>query len=265
MKPRKTFYGVTFYPISFKLLPLWARRSVGATLPSLVRWRYSNRAKEVGSTKDEMVALLSEFTYSENDLPTDKYIDRIPLDWNPLGHITYNPFNFITSLYYFCLYSLVRKVKPEVAVESGVFLGGSSCAILKAMEENGRGKLISVDISPDATAGDRSYSFPTGFAVPDELRGRWKLVIEDSRHFLPEFLEKQGKIDFFLHDSDHSYETMTFEMGQGYGHLREGGIMVVDDASTTLAVYDFARSMHLKPWILSRDGIYPDNLAVFLK
>lgn len=265
MKPRKTFYGVTFYPFTFKLLPLWTRRKIGAVFAPLVKWRYSGRAKGIADAKEQIADLVTKFTYSEDGQQLQQYLDNLSGGWNPLGRVLYNPFNFITSLYYYHLYQLVRKTRPDVAVESGVFLGGSSYAILEAMEENGKGELFSIDISPNATVGDGSYSFPTGYAVSDDLRERWKLIIEDSRTCLPELLGELRSIDFFVHDSDHSYATMKFEMEQGYDHLREGGVMVVDDASTSLAVYDFALERHLRPWIVSRDGIYPDNLAVFVK
>jgi predicted O-methyltransferase YrrM len=44
------------------------------------------------------------------------------------------------------LYVLVRIFKPEVVVETGVANGVSSSFILKALDQNSRGKLYSIDL-----------------------------------------------------------------------------------------------------------------------
>ncbi|MFO8109943.1 MAG: hypothetical protein R6U17_05410 [Thermoplasmata archaeon] len=44
------------------------------------------------------------------------------------------------------LYSLIRKNKPSTVIETGVCNGMSSAAILKALEDNDRGMLYSVDL-----------------------------------------------------------------------------------------------------------------------
>ena len=44
------------------------------------------------------------------------------------------------------LYFLVKKLKPKIVIETGVAAGVSSYFILKAMHENKKGKLISIDL-----------------------------------------------------------------------------------------------------------------------
>lgn len=267
-KPRQSSYGITFTRAPVKMLPLWARNKIAAKIPRLVEWGYRNRQPQINRLPIQMSDLLNSFAYQDDGTSIEEFINRLGGPWNPVkvALSAFNPFSFANSIYYFYLYSLTRKLEPEVAVESGVFLGGSSAAILKAMEENGKGRLISLDISRTVPTGIwTKYRVPTGFAVPERLRNRWELVIEDSRYFLPAALPKLGSIDFYLHDSDHTYKTVTFEMEAAWRHLKTGGVLVVDDCNFSLATYNFARCNTLRPWLLSRDGIYPDSLAIFIK
>ena len=51
------------------------------------------------------------------------------------------------------LYVLVRLTKPDVCVESGVFYGGTTAFILKALKDNNNGKLVSIDLPGDEEQG----------------------------------------------------------------------------------------------------------------
>src|SRR4051794_1951743 len=97
------------------------------------------------------------------------------------------------------IYLLVRSLKPEVVVETGVCYGASSAYILQALKDNGRGELYSIDLgnSPDEP--------PNDYFVPRPLRDRWHLIIGDSKDELPQLLERLGRIDLFHHDSLHTY------------------------------------------------------------
>ena len=65
-------------------------------------------------------------------------------------------------------YSLVRLLKPELVVETGVGAGVSSWTILSAMEENRTGNLISIDLPTPNTRLPVSYThltLPTIYSV----------------------------------------------------------------------------------------------------
>jgi predicted O-methyltransferase YrrM len=83
-----------------------------------------------------------------------------------------------------------------------------------------------------------------GWIIPDHLRHRWELTIGRSQDRLPTLLGELGKIDLFLHDSEHSYDCMSFEFRTAFGHLRSGGILASDDASWNSAFEDFAASVN---------------------
>jgi len=129
------------------------------------------------------------------------------------------------------LYRLVRTYRPRRVVETGVFLGRSSTAILAAMERNGSGHLISMDLPVALT------EHQTGALIPPQLRSRWELRLGDSHVLLPAAL--QDGVDFFFHDSDHNYEIQTFEYEAAWPALRPGGILGSDDTNRSAAWADF--------------------------
>jgi len=133
------------------------------------------------------------------------------------------------------IYRLVRACRPSRAVETGVYFGRSSVAILSALERNGAGRLVSIDL-PTASAhfnedGTMEAScgtyWKTGCLVPKDLRSRWELRLGDAKDLLP--VAADGGIGFFLHDSEHTYRHMTFEYETAWKALAVGGILASDD------------------------------------
>ena len=68
-----------------------------------------------------------------------------------------------------------------------------------------------------------------------------------SQEELPPLLQRVGGIDFFLHDSEHSYECMSFEFRNAWDALREGGVLVADDVNVNSAWDEFARDVGREP------------------
>jgi predicted O-methyltransferase YrrM len=137
-------------------------------------------------------------------------------------------------------YALIRAVKPELIVETGVASGVSSSYLLLALHQNQRGTLHSVDI------GDRHYVPPgraTGWVTPDWLRSRWHLHIGDTALVLRAVLDQLAPLDVFIHDSLHTYEHMSFEFNLAFPYLRAGGILVADDALWNPAFREFAEKV----------------------
>ncbi len=128
------------------------------------------------------------------------------------------------------LYYLVRHFKPKIVVETGVSDGISSLMILTAIKENNFGHLYSVDL-PEVGM-PRLYGKEPGWIVEDELRENWSLIFGKSSYRLPALLKQLKEIDFFMHDSEHSYKNMKFEFLCAIKHLKKGGIILSDDASS---------------------------------
>lgn len=133
------------------------------------------------------------------------------------------------------VYALVRLLKPEVMVETGVADGTTSSYILRAMEENGRGKLYSIDLPSSMLPAGKA----PGWVVPAELRKRWELRVGDAAELLPPLLEELGEIDLFLHDSLHTYGHMLFEFRAAWPRLKAGGLLLSHDIGRNAAFFDF--------------------------
>lgn len=146
------------------------------------------------------------------------------------------------------LYYVVRMTKPRIVLETGVYRGVSSALILGALEDNGCGKLVSIDLPNvryvDPTTGGVDSSplqsgENTGFAIPESLRARWDLRLGDTRRILPDTLRELGQIDFFYHDSEHTYETMKWEYCTVLPHLTLNGTIASDDVGWNSAFEEF--------------------------
>ncbi len=130
-----------------------------------------------------------------------------------------------------CCYLLCRLIGPSVVVETGVAYGVSSAFILRALEENGRGVLHSVDLPPLRREAERFW----GIAVPEELRGRWRLHRGTSGRVLPRLLRETGPVDLFVHDSLHTLGNMRREFEAVWPYLRTGGALLADDVERNRA------------------------------
>ena len=67
---------------------------------------------------------------------------------------------------YILLYFLIRKLIPNIVVESGVAAGWSSLVILRAFRKNGKGKLYSSDFPYFRLENPERY---VGYLVKDEI------------------------------------------------------------------------------------------------
>ena len=153
------------------------------------------------------------------------------------------------------LYAVVRAFKPGVIIATGVSSGISSAHILRALAANGTGQLYSIDLPNVQEGSGLPEGRTSGWIVPDSLRGRWKLHIGDTRKLLPELLGTLDRVDIFMHDSDHSYEAMTFEYEQAFPKLASGGLLLSDDTHLHTAWDDFCVKHGLRPTRVGHLGV----------
>jgi hypothetical protein len=158
------------------------------------------------------------------------------------------------------LYSILRTIKPRVAVETGVANGFSTAFSLLALQRNGTGELYSIDLPREVGReygegafyqGTGRTGFPPGrepgWLIPNELREPWTLILGRSQEELPKLLERVGTIDTFMHDSEHSFDCMWFEYNEAWPALREGGALISDDVNSTEAFRRFAGEQERAP------------------
>jgi hypothetical protein len=137
-------------------------------------------------------------------------------------------------------YAVVRALRPDIIVETGVASGVSSAYFLVALQRNRAGMLHSVEI------GDSSYLPPgkrPGWIVPEGLRTRWKVHVGDAAAVLPGLLRQLRGINVFVHDSLHTYEHMKLEFELVYPYIKPGGMLFADDALWNAAFTEFANAV----------------------
>lgn len=179
----------------------------------------------LGST---LQAFLEEPALAEIELEVGQGIERIGSD--PPFPLVHNSGRLLARL----CYALCRALRPDVVVETGVAYGVSSSFLLRALEENGKGTLHSVDRPPFGDgAGDA-----VGLLVPAKLRHRWQLHRGRSREVLPGLLRELPPVGVFLHDSRHTYRNMAFEFQAITPHLAERVAVISDDVNRNRAFED---------------------------
>jgi predicted O-methyltransferase YrrM len=152
-------------------------------------------------------------------------------------------------------YAVIKLLKPEVVVETGVGAGVSSWTILRAMEENQKGRLISIDLPTPKTA----LIPKVGYLVPENLRHRWELRTGPAGRLLPQVLAELGTVDIFLHDSRHSYNNQVAEYEAAWPFIRPGGMLLSDDLNND-ALYDVSRDWGQEPTVIGQSKETPIGL-----
>jgi len=138
------------------------------------------------------------------------------------------------------VYALVRHARPELAVEMGVADGRSTQVILSALDANGVGRLVSVDMKDDV--GGAATGHP-----------RWSLRVhsrERSDTQLRALLTEIGHPDLFFHDAGHSYYEQLGDYLAAWENMDSGGLLISDDVDHTWAFLDIARLADAKPFVL---------------
>ncbi len=153
-------------------------------------------------------------------------------------------------------YAIVKLLKPDIVVETGVGAGVSSWTILQAMEENGSGKLISIDLPTPNT----KLLPEVGYLVPENLRGRWDLRTGPSQRLLPQALKELEQVAIFQHDSRHSYTNQLREYQTAWPFIKTGGLLVSDDVSND-ALHDACTIWGTEPNIISQTKESPIGLV----
>ena len=150
----------------------------------------------------------------------------------------------IEELYF--LNGLIRQYKPKKLLEIGVCSGGSSAAILNAINDIEGSMLYSCDL-------EKKHYYQTnldvGFIVKDyfpEFKNKWKLFTGNTT---AAFIEQIGKdIDFVFIDTAHVMPGEVLNMIEIFPFLKKNAIIVFDDINT-----------QAKKRLFNLDNFYPCN------
>lgn len=195
-----------------------------------------------GATPDELSLVLEE---SEALVPFEEEIRRHHREGGRPHYAQFRaPFE---------LYAMVRLLRPDHVLETGVSSGVSSAHFLLALRRNGRGTLHSIDL-PTAQRGprfgvrDSPVALPpgrtSGWAVPSSLRTGWDLRVGKSEEVLPRLAEELPSVGLFLHDSLHTPTHLFFELTTVRPKLAPRAIVLADNTVWTGAAFPrFARTL----------------------
>ena len=120
-------------------------------------------------------------------------------------------------------YAIVRILQPTVVIETGTDKGLGSAILSQALRKNGSGELYTIDTNPESGALIKSVYFQSNIHV---IHGY-------SSEFLQSFSKK---IDFFIHDSDHSYKNESLEYELISGKLSDKGLVASDNSGLSNAL-----------------------------
>ena len=167
-------------------------------------------------------------------------IETMNYFYEKIKNINYFKYGMMSPLNLEILYLIIKVIKPNIVVETGIGSGSSSLFILAALD---RGKLYSIDLPPHVSEEHFCpKNLKIGWLVPTNFKKKWSITFGDSKVILPELLAKLGSIDVFFHDSLHTYEHMMFEFKTAWKYLRQPKIIISDDINANNAFYNFAKS-----------------------
>lgn len=237
--------------------------------PSLIKSFFSGSFDNVYCSYWHSKLSLARKFYQQIDPSSD---DNLLEEIRQVNSTILNSSNSRIEAYFIPLYLLVRKLKPDVVVETGVHRGVSSYFILQAFEDNNKGTLYSIDLPLASYETDTKVVTKSilpvekiGVCVPERLKKRWNLILGDSKVELGKVLEKNNQIDFFIHDSKHTYEHMIWEFNTVWPHVKKGGVLVSDDIHWNNSFSDFAKDVNCKNIQLKRDKMGQGTFGIILK
>lgn len=145
-------------------------------------------------------------------------------------------------------YALIRIIKPNIIVETGTANGSMTSWLLAALEKNGGGKIISIDLPPekgklsmDMTIEEKNI----GILIPREYHHRWNYIKGDAKLYLPKILSEHD-VDLFIHDSLHTRTHMLFEYNVARALMRPLTLIMTDDILWNDAWFSFVSSHKLR-------------------
>ena len=149
------------------------------------------------------------------------------------------------------LYDCVKLLKAQNVVETGVAYGWSSLSILKALSQNGVGKLYRIDMPYPRKNNENDV----GIVVPEYLKKNWTLIRKPDNPGILEALNKiDEKIDLCHYDSDKSWWGRHYAYPILWKSLNSKGLFISDDIQDNLYFSEFVKKNLLKFAVVEFEG-----------
>ncbi len=123
------------------------------------------------------------------------------------------------------IYQCIRQLQPVKAVECGFEHGTSTVTILQAMEDNGKGELITID--PLQLSEYKGVGLANVQAC--KLTHRFKFMEAPDQYALPQLFLSGHIFDFAFIDSNHMFDQTIVELFFLDKMLNVGGLILLDD------------------------------------
>jgi predicted O-methyltransferase YrrM len=208
--------------------PTWAWSYVwfSSNNPLNFRWKNVERIKEYDHFQLPLPELLQKYTRANSGQVTQMLDEFNEIRMKAVSADCSIPTYCDASYELGCLcYCVVRLARPATVIETGVGRGVTSYYILSALEKNRLGSLISIDLPALKARSQKDI----GTLVPTSLRSRWNLILGPGPAVMRKLCKTVGRIDLFIHDSNHSYLNQIMEYELALNWLRAGGILISDD------------------------------------
>jgi Methyltransferase domain len=140
------------------------------------------------------------------------------------------------------MYSLLRSLRPRVVLETGVANGHSTFLALRALVANGAGSLYSTDIESKS-----------GELLDADDKRPWNFRLLRKAHVRADFeavLSELATVDFFFHDSEHTYAWQMREYQAAWGKRSRASTLFSDDIEESYAFLDFCHQRRTPPIVL---------------
>ena len=215
-----------------------------STLSSLVKWlfysnEYTNLTYNLEQVNTHYLASLIALVIKSDHATILAYMDEAEGDAELKQHIqdaiAASPFTSATDRAVrfgrrLGWYAIVRAMKPEVVIETGVDKGLGACllsaALMRNYEEGHDGRYFGTDINPNA-----------GYFLSGKYAEYGRVLYGDSIETLRSF---DLKVDLFINDSDHSagYEEKEYEIIAP--KLSDCAIVLGDNSHVTDKLLEFS-------------------------
>jgi len=143
------------------------------------------------------------------------------------------------------LYLLVRLLRPERVIETGVRPGYSTAWILSALEANRFGELTSLGPGPTEGRGRGVAETSVGQLVAPRLRSRWTLVLGNTEERLRRILDSSPPVDLFLYDNGPEPRRAALELRWAWASLSPRGVLLAHHVDAHPAWAEFCRAQGL--------------------
>ena len=254
------------YPGTFNLVPAITERTESSQNHPLYRKIMLEKSLQLASANPATYDFLRpQLDYTAKELETDanykEFRDKLfeleefvaELNRKGPGRFFHGGISLDDGAF---LYWLVRNLKPKAIVQTDTSNGISCAFMTMALARNDEGgKLYAVDLpqvyEPENSKWNQPITYgvlippgkTSGWLVPEALRKSIQIWQGDAKDLLPNIVKEVGQIDFFFHDSDHTYDHMWFEFEQVLPNIRKPGLIVADNASWGPVTWEFAESI----------------------